>query len=172
MIKLNVNITEQTLVALQEMVDMSFTMNSMVDRMQSVLDADFAYNNTSNLIHQGIAHKYSGYFADEIADKCLQGYDVSVVYGGTQRMDKRYNSVSSVLYELKDAVVDYQNALNMCYNVAIENMDIHIAIDLIELIKEHNNIVRQMILLCNKIDLYKDNPSFDSHIDEFWILKG
>ena len=36
---------------------------------------------------------------------------------------------------------------------------------------EDNKIVEQVILLSDKIDVYKDNPSYDAHISEhFWIL--
>lgn len=165
------NVTENTINALQEMIDNSFIMTARIDRMQSVLDADFAYNNTAKLIHEHMAHKYSGYFGDMIADLGLQGYDVSVKYGKVPDMAQSYESVIALLHELLDKVIDYQNSLNMCYKVAIDNMDIHVAMDLVDIIKEHNKVVRQMVLLCNKIDLYKDNPSFDSHIKEnFWIL--
>ena len=71
-------VTNETIAALQEMVTESFIMNARIDRMQSVLDADLSYNQTSFLIHNGMAHRYSGYFADEVADLGLQGYDISV----------------------------------------------------------------------------------------------
>lgn len=166
------NITKETIEVLQEMVDMSFVMTALIDRMQSVLDADLSYNNTANLIHQNIAHRYSGYFADMIADLTLQGYDISVNYGKVPIMNKKYNTLSEVLSELEDKVFDYQNALNMCYKITMDNMDIHIGVELLDLIKDHNKIVRQIILLCNKADAYGDNnPSFDAHIKEhFWIL--
>ena len=87
-------------------------------------------------------------------------------------MNKSYSSVKELLYELRDYVVEYQTELNGCYKIAFNNNDFHICADLIDIIKDHNNVVRQMILLCNKIDIYGDSPSFDAHIkDNFWILK-
>lgn len=169
--KLKINITKQTIEALQLMVDESFTMTALIDRMQSVLDAEFAYNNTANLIHQGLAHKYSGYFGDAIADLGLQGYDISVNYGNVPIMKQSYSTVKDILYELRDKIFEYQNKLNMCAKISLDNMDMHIYADLLPIIRDHNNILRQAILLCNKIDIYKDNPSFDAHIkDHFWIL--
>lgn len=166
------NVTQPTIDALQEMVDESFIMTARIDRMQSVLDADFAYNNTGLLIHHGMAHQYSGYFGDAVADLGLQGYDISVNYGNVSPMNKKYSSVKELLYELKDYVFDYQNRLNACYKVAIDNMDIHIAADILEIIRKHNIVVRQCILLCNKIEIYNGSASFDSHIREhFWILE-
>ena len=164
-------VTNETITALQEMVTESFIMTARIDRMQSVLDADLSYNQTSLLIHHGMAHRYSGYFADEVADLGLQGYDISVNYGDVPTMNKSYSSVKELLYELRDYVVEYQTELNGCYKIAFNNNDFHICADLIDIIKDHNNVVRQMILLCNKIDIYGDNPSFDAHIkDNFWIL--
>ena len=164
-------VTNETIAALQEMVTESFIMTARIDRMQSALDADLSYNQTSLLIHQGMAHRYSGYFADEIADLGLQGYDISVNYGDVPTMNKSYSSVKELLYELRDYVVEYQTELNGCYKIAFNNNDFHICADLIDIIKDHNNVVRQMILLCNKIDIYGDNPAFDAHIKKhFWIL--
>lgn len=167
---MNGNVTENTVNALQEMVDRSFIMTAIIDRMQSVLDAKLAYNNTANLLHHGMAHRYSGYFGDAIADLGLQGYDISVNYGNVPPMKQEYATAKDLLYVLREKVFDYQNALNMCYKIALDNMDIHIAADLIEIIKNHNEVVRQVILLCNKVDAYGTDMSFDAHIHDFWIL--
>ena len=168
---MKLNITQATIDALQEMVDESFIMTARIDRMQSVLDAELAYNNTALLIHHGMAHKYSGYFGDEIADLGLQGYDISVNYGNVPPMKKEYTSVKELLYELREKVFDYQNKLNMCWKIAFDNMDIHVLSDIGDIIEDHNKLVRQAILLCNKIDIYGDNPSFDAHIKaHFWNL--
>lgn len=166
------NVTQPTIDALQEMVDESFIMTARIDRMQSVLDADFAYNNTGLLIHHGMAHQYSGYFGDAVADLGLQGYDISVNYGNVPPMNKKYSNVKELLYELKDYVFDYQNRLNACYKVAIDNMDIHIAADILEIVRNHNVIVRQCILLCNKIEIYNGSASYDSHVLQHFNLLG
>lgn len=158
------NVTQTTIDALQEMVDESFIMTARIDHMQSTLDAYFAYNNTSLLIHHGMAHAYSGFFGDAIADLGLQGYDITVNYGNVPRMDKKYSSVKELLYELRDYAFEYQNKLNMCWKIAFDNMDIHIASDIMSVIEKHNVLVRQAILLCNKIDIYGENPSFDAHV--------
>ena len=165
-------ITQKTADALQEMVDESFLMTSKIDRMQSVLDSKLSYNNTANLIHHGLAHKYSGYFADEIADLGLQGYDIPVRYGNVPVENTDYASVKELLYDLRDNVLNYNRMLTGCYKVAEDNMDYAVVADLVPILQEHNKIVRQVILLCNKIDIYGDNPSFDQHITSgFWILE-
>lgn len=165
------NVTKATIQAIQQLVDESFIMTAKIDRMQSVLGVDLAYNNTADLIHHGMAHKYSGYFGDELAEKCLERYNINVEYGDIPRERKSYSTVEEVLVELQDIVIDYQNKLNMGYKIACDNMDIHVGADLMDLIEDHNDYVGQAILLVDKIRIYGDNPSFDSHIKEhFWIL--
>lgn len=163
-------ITDETKIALQEMVDASFVMTSLVDRMQSVLDATFSYNQTARLIHHGLAHLYSGYFADWIAYLGLQGYDISVDYGNVPRANKTYGSVKELMYDLLDLVIEYQTKLNGCYKIAFSGNDFHVCADLTDIIKEHNDVLRQLILLCNKIDAYGDNPAYDHDVSDFWIL--
>ena len=121
-------VTNETIAALREMVTESFIMTARIDRMQSVLDADLSYNQTSLLIHNGMAHRYSGYFADEVADLGLQGYDISVNYGDVPTMNKSYSSVKELLYELRDYVIEYQTELNGCYKIAFNNNDFNICI--------------------------------------------
>jgi len=55
---------------------------------------------------------------------------------------------------------------------AQNNKDCHVYSDLIELLRQYNQIVEQTILLVDKMELYKDDmASFDAHIkDNFWIL--
>ena len=163
-------VSEKTINALQEMVNESFVMTARMDRAQSVLDAVFACPSTSNLIHQNIAHLYSGYFADEIGDLCLQSYNIPVIYGNVPLMNQEYSSVEEILFELRDYVEEYQAKLNGCYKIAFENNDLHICADLIKIIEHHNIVVRQMIILCDKIEKYNSDMAFDHVIDKFWIL--
>ena len=169
---LKLNVTQPTINALQEMVDESFIMTARCDRYQSVLDAKFAYNNTALLVHHGFAHVYSGFFGDAVADLGLQGYDITVNYGNVPPMNQQYNSVKEILYELKDYVFDYQNKLNMCWKVAFDNMDIHVAADVFDIIEDHNELVRQVILLCNKIEIYNGSASYDAHVLQHFNLLG
>ena len=58
-----------------------------------------------------------------------------------------------------------------CAKIAFDNNDIHVYADLLDLLKDVNKIVEQVVLLSDKIDIYGDNPSFDAHIkNNFWIL--
>lgn len=166
------NVTPQTHVAVQEMVWESFVANSKVDRMQSLLNAKFAYNNLANKIHHGIAHRYAGLFGDGIAET-IEIYNIPIEYGNIPPAKEDYGSVAAVLDALQELVVDYQNKLNMCAKIAHDNMDWHVYSALLPLIRDHNVVVEQSILLVDKIKLYGDNPSFDAHVsNHFWVLGG
>ena len=165
------NVTEKTRQAVQELISLSYIDNARIDRMKSVLVADLSYNETSELVHKFIAHYFSNGIGDAISEKCMERYNISVIFGGIPVMDKKYNSVKDVLDELLELVIDYQNYLSGCIKIAVENDDRHISSDLIEFMTDYNHIVDQCILLVDKINLYRDNPSFDAHIkDHFWII--
>lgn len=165
------NITASTKSAVQELITQCYIDNARIDRMKSVLLADLSYNETADVVHKYIAHYFSNGIGDDLSEKCLERYNISVVFGGIPVMDKQYNTVEEVLNELLEIVIDFQNQLSMCIKIAMENMDKQIASDLLSFNVYYNNIVDQCILLVDKIKLYKDNPSFDAHLkDHFFIL--
>ena len=71
--------------------------------------------------------------------------------------------------ELLELVIDYQNYLSGCIEIAVGNDDRHISSDLIDFMRDYNQIVDQCTLLVDKINLYRDNPSFDAHIKEHFL---
>ena len=165
------NITAPTKSAVQELITQCYIDNARIDRMKSVLLADLSYNETADVVHKYIAHYFSNGIGDDLSEKCLERYNISVVFGGIPVMDKQYNTVEEVLNELLEIVIDFQNQLSMCIKIAMENMDKQIASDLLSFNVYYNNIVDQCILLVDKIKLYKDSPSFDAHLkDHFFIL--
>jgi hypothetical protein len=165
------NITAPTKSAVQELITQCYIDNARIDRMKSVLLADLSYNETADVVHKYIAHYFSNGIGDDLSEKCLERYNISVVFGGIPVMDKQYNTVEEVLNELLEIVIDFQNQLSMCIKIAMENMDKQIVSDLLSFNVYYNNIVDQCILLVDKIKLYKDNPSFDAHLkDHFFIL--
>jgi len=166
------NVSTNTINACQEMIRESFLANARVDRMKSVMGAKLAYNNTADVIHLQIAHAYAGIYGDLIGDKALEGYNIDVTYGNIPQESKNYNTPAEILYELRDLTIDYQNKLNMCTKIALDNMDLHVFADLLNIISQHNQVVRATILLVDKIDLYGSDASFDAHIKEHFNLLG
>lgn len=166
------NITDSTKEIIQELIHLSYVNNAKIDRMKSVLVADFAYNETSDVVHQCIAHYFSNNIGDALSENCMERYNISVVFGDIPVMNKEYKSVSEILNDLLELVVDYQNALIKTIDIVKQNMDFNIMVDLEDYLKQYNVIVDQCILLVDKINLYKDNPSFDAHLKEHFLLLG
>ena len=164
-----INITQPTIEAVQEMIVQSFLSNAKIDRLKSTLGVDLAYNNTANKIHLGIAHAFPVQLGDALGD-LLEGYNQSVVYGNIPIQNKTYVNAKDALDDLLEIVLEYQNKLNKCSMIAFENMDVHTYSGLINIINGYSKIVEQCILLVDKINLYREDPSFDHDIDKFWIL--
>lgn len=163
-------VTKETIDAVTELIGECFKMNRHLDRLVSILGVEFAYNNTADLVHHGIAHYYPG-LADELGHRCLERYNIPVYYAPTPAGGQTYTSVTDIIKDLEKKNIEFQTMMIGCCKIAFENDDIHVYSELIDLLEGVNKIVEQVILLSDKIDVYKDDPSYDAHIgDHFWIL--
>ena len=160
-------VTQATIDAVTELIGDCFKMNRHLDRL--VLGVEFAYNNTANLVHQGIAHYYP-MLADSLGERCLERYNIPVYYAATPEGGQDYTSVTEIIKDLEKVNIEFQTKMMGCCKVAFENNDIHVYTELLDLLEDVNKIVEQVILLSDKIDVYKDNPSYDNHVTGFWVL--
>lgn len=165
------NVSENTINILYQLIEQSFVENRVLDRAVSVLGVEFAMNNTASLVHQHMAHLYP-MISDEIGEKCLERYNISVEYGATPEGKENYLSVEDIINMLESRAIDFQNMLIGACKAIQENGDIHVYADLLDILEDFNPIVEQVILLKDKLKLYGNNyASFDAHIKEyFWIL--
>lgn len=164
------NVNENTVKVLYEIIAQCFQMNRFMDRCVSVLGVEFACNHSSSLIHQHIAH-YFPQLSDQIGEKCLERYNISVEYGATDEGKQDYISVDDMIQKIEDKVIEFQNMFIGCLKASFDNGDLQIYIDLSELLKGYNEIVEQVILLNDKVKAYGENiMAFDHDIDTFWIL--
>lgn len=163
-------VSENTQKSLIEIIGKCFEGNRIFDRAVSVLGTKFAYNNTAKLLHKGVAHLFP-LIADEIGEKTLERYNIPIFYPFTPEGGKKYSSVADIIKDLKKYVIDFQiNLMGVC-EIAQNNNDIHVYVDMLDILEDFNKVVEQMILLSDKIDIYGTNPSFDQHIKTgFWIL--
>lgn len=165
-----INITENTVEAIQTLVHDAFDTNSILDRAKTVLATTLAFPIFGNEVHM-LAHKYSLDIGDGVGD-LIEAYNEPIEYGNIQSHIENYNSVEEVIDKINDAVITYQNELNQGAKIAFENMDLHIYQGLLEIIGKHNKYVEQVILWKDLIEKYKDNPNFDVHIKDYNILEG
>ena len=163
-------VSESTQKALTEIIGQCFRENRYIDRLVSVLGVKFAYNNTADLIHHGIAH-YFPILADQIGEKCLERYNIPIYYEATPSGGQDYSSVNEIIKDLEERMIDFQSALMGVCRIAQDNGDIHVYADMLDVLEDFNEIVEQAILLSDKIDAYNGSMSYDAHIGQhFWIL--
>lgn len=165
-------ISKNTQDAVMELIKQCFFANRKLDRCVSVLGVDFACNQAANLIHQYIAH-YFPTLSDKIGELALERYNISVVYGETPSGDEQYGTVTELIHYIERLTIDFQSMFMGVCKIAMDNNDIHVYSDLLELLKEYNVIVEQVILLSDKIDRYGEDRimAFDHDILDFWIIK-
>lgn len=162
-------VTQGTIEAVTELIGECFKMNRHLDRLVSVLGVKFAYNQTANLVHHGIAHFYPA-LSDQIGELCLERYNIPVFYAATPEGGQDYSSVTEIIKDLEKVDIEFQSMMMGCVKIAFENNDIHVYANLLDLLEDVNKIVEQVILMADKIDIYKDNPAYDHDIPDFWIL--
>lgn len=163
-------VTKQTIEALYEIIGDSFKCNRYIDRLVSVLGVKFAMNNTAKLIHLKIAHFFPN-IADVIGEKCLERYNVPVEYASTPEGKQNYQSAEQIIIDLKELVVEYHTKLMGVVAISQANGDYHVYADILDVLKQVNQVVEQCILLEDKIKAYDNDMTFDKDIkNAFWIL--
>lgn len=168
------NVRNNTIQALFDIIGECYEMNRYLDRFVSFIGVEFACNESADLIHHGISHWYPR-FADEVGGLCLERYNISVKYPSTSAAEQDWDSVTNMIQELENKIIDFQNMLSKVKIIAREEGDEQVEADLSKLVRKHNYIVEQVILLNDKIKLYTESnlASFDAHIrTHFWILEA
>lgn len=166
------NVSQNTQEALMEIIKQCFIENRYFDRLVSVLGVKFACNNMANLIHQNIAHYFPS-LSDQIGELCLERYNISVEYGATPEGKQDYNSVTEIMQNIEDRIIDFQNMFIGVEKIAFENNDLQVFADLSNLMVGYSPIVEQAILLNDKMGYYGEDRimAMDKDIrDSFWIL--
>lgn len=164
-------VSKSTQEALMEFVKQCFVMNRFLDRAVSVLGVKFAMNQAANLIHHGLAHAYPN-LSDTAGEKCLEAYNISVVYGETPRGAEDYSTVAECIREINKRTIDFQTLTMGVCKIAHNNNDLQVYADMLDILKKVNEYVTQTILLEDKIGVYGNNiAAYDHDVKDFWILK-
>lgn len=165
-------VSKNTQDALMELIKQCFIENRKFDRMVSVMGVKFAMNKTSDRIHHGIAHWFPA-LSDQLGERCLERYNISVLYGETPSGIEDYDRASDIIAEVERRVIDFQTMFMGVCKIALDNNDIHVYTDLLDMLEDVNEVVEQVILLNDKMALYGEDRimAYDHDIDHFWILK-
>lgn len=164
-------VSKPTQEALMEFVKQCFAMNRFLDRAVSVLGVKFAMNQVADLVHHGLAHAYPN-LSDTAGEKCLEAYNISVIYGETPRGDEDYSTVAECIREINKRTIDFQTLTMGVCKIAHDNNDLQVYADMLDILKKVNEYVTQTILLEDKIEVYGNNiAAYDHDAPSFWILK-
>lgn len=165
-------VTESTIKALYELISQCFYNNRKLDRMVSILSTKFAMNQTADRIHHSIAHWFPA-LSDIIGERCLERYNIAVVYGETPSGAEDYGRASDIIAEVERRVIDFQTMFMGVCKIALDNNDIHVYADLLDMLEDVNEVVEQVILLNDKMALYGEDRigAYDHDAPDFWILK-
>lgn len=164
-------VSKSTQEALMEFVKQCFVMNRFLDRAVSVLGVKFAMNQLADLVHHGLAHAYPN-LSDIAGEKCLEAYNISVVYGETPRGAEDYSTVSECIRAINKRTIDFQTLTMGVCKIAHDNNDLQVYADMLDILKKVNEYVTQTILLEDKIEVYGNNiAAYDHDVKDFWILK-
>ena len=164
-------VSKPTQEALMEFVKRCFAMNRFLDRAVSVLGVKFAMNQLADLVHHGLAHAYPN-LSDTAGERCLEAYNISVIYGETPRGDEDYSTVSECIREINKRTIDFQTLTMGVCKIAHDNNDLQVYADMLDILKKVNEYVTQTILLEDKIEVYGSNiAAYDHDVKDFWILK-
>ena len=165
-------VSKPTQDAIFELIKAAYSANRFLDRCVSVLNVKFAMNQTSNLIHRGIAHWFPA-LSDRIGERTLERYNISVIYGATPSGSEDYNRASDIIAEVERRVIDFQTMFMGVCKIALDNNDIHVYADLLDMLEDVNEITEQVILLRDKMEVYGEERigAYDHDVSDFWILK-
>lgn len=131
-------ISEKMSGTLDSLIGEFFEINRLLDRGMSVLAVKFKLTNTSNFVHQNLAHIYIGdKFADAIGDyKILR--DCDIIYPNTPIGDKDYDSPLSLFEELYSYNLRLEDSIKDAIDLAKEEGDLSTK-------KFLNNILKSLI---------------------------
>ena len=164
-------VSKSTQEALMEFVKQCFAMNRFLDRAVSVLGVKFAMNQLADLVHHGLAHAYPN-LSDTAGEKCLEAYNISVIYGETPRGDEDYSTVSECIREINKRTIDFQTLTMGVCKIAYNNNDLQVYADMLDILKKVNEYVTQTILLEDKIGVYgNDIAAYDHDAPSFFFLE-
>ena len=164
-------VSKSTQEALMEFVKQCFAMNRFLDRAVSVLGVKFAMNQLADLVHHGLAHAYPN-LGDICGEKCLEAYNISVIYGETPRGDEDYSTVSECIREINKRTIDFQTLTMGVCKIAYNNNDLQVYVDMLDILKKVNEYVTQTILLEDKIEVYGNNiAAYEHDAPSFFFLE-
>lgn len=162
-------ISERTIKEINHLSQQCFWLNRVVDRAVSVLSVGFSCSKASEILHEGLAHKYP-LLADDV-NSILDMYNEGIVYLETRRDDRDYEDLSEIFQTILDENIRLYDLARSVYKVANEEGDFNVSAHMSEFMRKLNKFMNQVILLRDKAVLMNNDPAmFDFAIPTFFVL--
>ncbi len=164
------NVSESTIKALHELNGECFTMNRYWDATVSVLGVTYVCSTASKLIHEHIAHWYP-HVADMINERCLENFNIVAYYPATPAGDVAYSNLQDMMAQMLEKTLTFQNKVMAVRQIAVDNGDLLVAVELDRVLLMVNEQFAQMLLINDKAEQYgEDYTSFDKDFPTFFPL--
>ena len=162
--------SEQTVRALHELNGEFFKMNRIWDATVSVLGVTYVCQTASKMLHENVAHWYSG-TADVLNERCLENFNIVAYYPATPAGDVSYANLQDMMEQMLGHTISFQNKVMAVRKIAEDNQDYSIAVELDRILLMVNEQVGQMLLVNDKAQQYgSDYTSFDKDFPTFFTL--
>lgn len=164
------NVSEDTIKAIHELNGECFSMNRYWDATVSILGVTYVCSTASKLIHEHIAHWYP-HIADVINERCLENFNIVAYYPATPAGDVAYNNLQDMMEQMLEKTLMFQNKVMAVRQIAAENGDLLVAVELDKVLLMVNEQFAQMLLINDKAEQYGENyTSFDKDFPTFFPL--
>lgn len=164
------NVSEKTIEAIHELNGECFAMNRFWDATVSVLGVTYVCQNASKLIHEHIAHWYP-HVADLINERCLENFNIVAYYPATPAGDVSYTGLQDMMEQMLAKTLTFQNEVMAVRQVANDNGDFLVVVELDKILLMVNEQFAQMLLIKDKAEQYgEDYTAFDKDFPTFFPL--
>ncbi len=155
--------------SLNSLVGECFLGNRILDRDMSLLSVKFVMNNTVKYLHTGFSHKYP-LLADKISD--YQGSRNNLtVYPATPEDASDYDTPLDLFNRFYSYQVKFEDSIKEVIAQSEDEKDITTKEFLEQFLLELSKYTDQVILLCDKAELYGSNyMDFDRDIKKFFLF--
>lgn len=152
-------ISDETIEALNKLVQQGFILNRLWDRGLSVLGVKFSMNNFNKIYHVGLAHRFPIDWSDYFSN-VMEQYNVTTKYYVTPEDSSDYNSPREFFDK---NLIYHQNmyqVLKSAIDTAILKGDVNVEKYLNQFVPVFNKYMEQAILLRDKAYCVKDEDWF------------
>lgn len=163
-------INEKTSKELDVLYGQFFNLNSLFDNAVSYMLNEWAMVNSSQVIHQNLAHLFP-VLADKVSE-IKDDFDERSVRPEVPEHKEAYKDLADMFDRLLDECVATYNMIKIVNTTAVESGDLNVHVGLISLVGDFNKVIGQVITLNNKAHQLVNNPDmFDFHINS-WGISG